>query len=177
MEKLLEHLFDKKLLKILRLFLADKDRQFYLREVAKQSKVPIATTSRNVQKLLSLDLITLIKINKFKFYKLNKDNPNIKYLESFLREESRIIDIFIDSVKKVPGVHSVIEHGEIGKDRANLLILGDTVEAAELKAIVADIKEKYKFTISYLTLTLEQFNQMSQIGLYSGDKKVLYQKT
>jgi hypothetical protein len=176
MEKLLEHLFDKKMLKILRLFLADKDRQFYLREIAKQTKVPIATTSRNVDKLIKLELIRLIMINKFKFYQLNNDNPNIKYLESFLREETRIIDIFIDSAKKLPGIHSIIEHGDIGKDRASLLVLGDGVDAAELKTIVADIKEKYKFTISYLTLTQEQFNQMSQIGLYSGEKKVLYGK-
>lgn len=176
MEKLLEHLFDKKMLKILRLFLADKDRQFYLREIAKQSKVPIATTSRNIDKLLKLELVRLIMINKFKFYQLNYDNPNIRYLESFLREETRIIDIFIDSAKKLPGISTIIEHGEVTKDRANLLVLGDSVDAAELKAIVSDIREKYKFTISCLTLTLEQFNQMSQIGLYSGEKKVLYGK-
>ena len=94
-----------------------------------------------------------------------------------MREETRIIDIFIESAKSIQGVQSIIEHGEIGKDRANLLILGDTVDANELKAIVSNIKDQYKFTISYLTLTLEQFNQMSQIGLYSGGKKILWNRT
>lgn len=171
---ILEELFDQKMLRILRMFIADKEKQFYLREISKDANVPVATTARIIDKLLKLELIKLIVVKKFKLYQLNADNPNIKYLESFLREEKLILDIFVDAVKNLSGVTSIIQHGEIMKERANILILGENIDGAELKRIVAEIKEKYKFTISYLTLAREQFQQMSKMGLYSGEKKLLY---
>ncbi len=171
---LLEELFDQKMLRILRMFIANKDNQFYLREISKQCKVPVATTSRIIDKLLKLSLIKIIKIKKFKLYQLHTDNSNIRYLESFLREEKRILDFFLDAIKSMNGIISVIQHGEVLKDRANILVIGEGIDAAELKRIVAEIKEKYKFTISYLVLTEIQFRQMSTMGLYSGKKKVIF---
>ena len=65
--KLLEELFDKKVLKVLKLFLADKGNEFYLREIAKLSKVPVASTYRIITKLIALNIIDEKKIkNKIK---------------------------------------------------------------------------------------------------------------
>lgn len=172
---LLEQLFDSKILKIIRLFLNEKEGQFYLREISIKTNVPVATTYRFIKKLLGLDLIEEIKIKKFKLYKL-KESYNIVFLESFIREEKRILDVFVDKIKIIPGVKSLILHGKEMKDRANILIIGDNVDSNLVKQICADIKEKYNFTISSLTLTDDQFNQMSNMGLYSGQKKMIYTK-
>ena len=40
-ENLLENLFDSKSLRVLRLFIDDKGNEFYLREIAKKSNVPV----------------------------------------------------------------------------------------------------------------------------------------
>ncbi len=173
---ILEGLFDTKILKITRLFINEKENQFYLREISKKVNVPIATTFRIVKKLLKLEIIEEIKIKKFKLYKL-KESLNTKFLESFIREEKRILDNFVERIKQIPGVNSLILHGREMKDRANILLIGESIDSNQIKQICADIKEKYNFTISSLTLTEDQFTQMSSMGLYSGDKKILYKKT
>ncbi len=171
----LESLFDSKILKIVRLFLNEKDNQFYLREISNKVKVPVATTFRIVKKLLKLGLIQEIKIKKFKLYKL-KEGPNITFLESFIREEKRILDAFVDKIKNIEGISSIIQHGKEIKDRANILLIGENIDNNTIKQLCADIKDKYNFTISSLTLTEDQFNQMSSMGLYSGEKKTIFNK-
>lgn len=171
----LEGLFDTKILKIVRLFLNEKENQFYLREISNKVSVPVATTFRIVKKLLELGLIQEIKIKKFKLYML-KEGSNTKFLESFIREEKRILDLFIDKIKVLSGINSVILHGKEMKDRANLLIIGENIDSNAIKQLCGEIKDKYNFTISSLTLTEDQFTQMSSMGLYSGEKKILYKK-
>ena len=172
---LLEGLFDNKKLKVIKLFLQNKEKQFYLREIAKQTRVPIASTFRIIKKLMELELITQIKINKFKLYK-TATNDNIVFLETFLREGKRIVQFFVEKAKELDGISSVILHGEETEEKANILLIGTNINSNELKRICAEIKEQYNFTISPLTLTQEQFTQMSNMGLYSGKKTVLFSK-
>ena len=173
--KILESLFDKKKLKVLKLFLQEKDKEFYLREVAKSTGVSIATTFRIIQKLASLNLIDVIIINKFKLYKLAQ-NDNTQFLESFLKEGKRIVQYFVEEIKKLPSVEAVILHGKETEEKANVLLIGEGINANEVKRICGLIKEQYNFTVSALSLTKEQFAQMSTMGLYSGEKKVLFKK-
>jgi len=70
----------------------------------------------------------------------------------------------------------VLLHGKQGNQRANVLIIGSDVDNAKIKEICGNIKEKYKFIISPLVLTAEQFKQMSSMGLYSGKEKVLFKR-
>jgi len=172
---LLEGLFDNKKLKVIKLFLQNKEKQFYLREIAKQTRVPIASTFRIIKKLMELELITQIKINKFKLYK-TATNDNTVFLETFLREGKRIVQFFVEKAKELDGISSVILHGEETEEKANILLIGTNINSNELKRICAEIKEQYNFTISPLTLTQEQFTQMSNMGLYSGKKTVLFSK-
>ncbi|HYD03435.1 MAG TPA: helix-turn-helix domain-containing protein, partial [Alphaproteobacteria bacterium] len=78
-QKILENLFDKKIVSILRLFLKKKDQQFYLKEISKLTKVPLASTHRILKKLEELSLIEKTKIKHLKIYKL-AENEKTKYL-------------------------------------------------------------------------------------------------
>tara|TARA_Y100000310_G_scaffold258947_1_gene267501 strand:- start:544 stop:1083 length:540 start_codon:yes stop_codon:yes gene_type:complete len=173
--KLLEELFDKKVLKVLKLFLADKDNEFYLREVAKLSKVPVASTYRIITRLTALDIIDEKKIKKFKLYKINQ-NKNTEFLESFIKEDKRIIEKFVELASNIPNVESLILHGTEQKDRANVLIIGENIDSNLIKNICGELKEEYNFTVSALTLAKAQFKQMSDMGLYSGKKKTLFER-
>ncbi|MDP7141653.1 MAG: hypothetical protein QF362_03000 [Candidatus Woesearchaeota archaeon] len=173
--KLLEELFDKKVLKVLKLFLADKGNEFYLREIAKLSKVPVASTYRIITKLIALNIIDEKKIKKFKLYKI-KQNKSTEFLESFIKEDKRIVEIFVESASKMPNVESLILHGSELKDRANVLIIGENIDSNLVKNICGEIKEEYNFTVSALTLAKAQFEQMSNMGLYSGKRKTLFER-
>ncbi len=173
--KLLEELFDKKLLSIIKFFLLHKKKEFFLQEIAKETKVPLATVFRNMNKLLALQLVEEVKIKKFKLYRC-AENDNIVFLESFLKEGKHIIENFAEAVSSISGIKEILLHGQEEEDRANILIIGSMVDSNEVKRICAEFKEKYDYNVTPLTLEREQYEQMSRMGLYSGKKKILFKR-
>jgi DNA-binding IclR family transcriptional regulator len=83
-EKLLESLFDKKILNILRLLVKKRDQKFTLQEIAKSTKVPLASCFRILRKLLELEIISMEKTKHLKIYFLN-ENDKTKYLKNVLK--------------------------------------------------------------------------------------------
>lgn len=173
--KLLESLFDKKTLNILKLFLKRKEQQLCLQEVAKYSRVPLSSTHRIVNKLLDLELIERIKVKHLKVYGL-KQNEKTRYLDAIFEEKKTIIDEFVESIMSITQIESIILHGKEEKEKASILIIGEGIDNEIIRQAIIKIKEKYNFTITHMTLTEEQFNQMAAINLYSGKKEVLFEK-
>ena len=84
--------------------------------------------------------------------------------------------MFIDTVKDIKELQYIVLHGKETKDRANLLLIGENIDSGKIKEICAKIKEEHNFIISPLTVTAEQYDSMSKMGLYSGKKNILYEK-
>lgn len=70
MNSILEGIVDKKIIGILNVFIKNKNELFHLQKVSELSKVPLATSFRLMRRLVSLQLVKIIRINKFKVYKL-----------------------------------------------------------------------------------------------------------
>jgi len=174
-QKILEGLFDKKMLTILKLFLKKKDQQFYLKEISKQTKVPLATTHRILNKLLDSEIIDRTKIKHLKIYKLS-DNEKTKYLESVFEEKKTILDEFIEQANNINGIKIIMIYGREEKEKANLLIIGESIDNSLIREIIVKIKEKYNFTITHLVLTESQYQQMAAMNLYPGKKEILLEK-
>jgi len=174
-QKILENLFDKKLLNILKLFLKKKDQQFYLKEISKQTKVPLASTHRILNKLLNLEIIERTKIKHLKIYKL-KENEKTKFLEAIFEEKKTILDEFVELANNITGIKTIISSGREEKDKANLLIIGESIDNSLIREIIVKIKEKYNFTITHLVLTETQYEQMAAMNLYPGKKEILLEK-
>ena len=100
----------------------------------------------------------------------------MQFLTSFIKQTVKVIEIFVKQVKDINGINAIIQHGKENQNRANLLLIGTDIPGTKIKEIIANIKEKYNFYISYMSLTVEQYEQMSSMGLYSGSKRVLYEK-
>ncbi len=83
MDDVLYGLVDKKIRNILNIFIKNKNELFHLQKIAKLSNVPIASSFRIVRKLVSLGFVSVIRINKFKVYKLS-DSKKTKVLIGFL---------------------------------------------------------------------------------------------
>ena len=86
--RVFEELIDKKTLKILRLLMADKTKQFHIQKISVDSKVPLTSTFRVVKRLVELNLIEQIKIGKLKIYK-SADNEATKEIEGVLLREQK----------------------------------------------------------------------------------------
>lgn len=174
-DNFLEQLFDDKKLRILKLLLRESDKEYYLREISNLANVSDASTYRIIQLLSALKLVETIKIKKLKLYKL-ANNKNTKLLETFLKDDIRALDTFVEELQSLENIDQVILHGDEKPDKANILLIGTNIDSGRVKAIVASIKETFNFTISTLNLEAEQYAQMSSMGLYSGKKKVLFTK-
>lgn len=173
--ELLQSLFDHKIIRIINVLLQNKDKEFYLRELSRESTVSLATTYRIVQKLVELKIIKKIKVSRFKVYQI-EDNEQAIFLSSIIKGRKKALQEFIDKAKLIKGVNVLILHGEESETKANLLLIGENIDAEKIKGIVNEIKDKHEFIISYLTLTPVQYEQMSSIGLLQRQKKILYER-
>ena len=54
--------------------------------------------------------------------------------------------------------------------------MGYNINPGEVKRLSAEIKEKYSFTISTLSLGKEQFEQMKGMDLFPRVKRILYRR-
>jgi len=77
----LKTLIDDKIIRILKTFIKNKNKPMYLREIAKISQVPPATTMRILKKISTEKIIEEIKISKFKFYQYREN----KQIEGFFK--------------------------------------------------------------------------------------------
>lgn len=171
---ILAGLIDEQLLKVFRFFINNPDQQFYLRELAKRSRVPPASAYRIVQTLKKLELIQEHKMKKFKFYQLNELNAG--FLADILADHKSAIQEFVDTIKADPRLEMVVLHGKEERTKANLLLIGTHIDTELVRSAALHAKEEYGFNIIHLALDPDQYNQMSSMGLYPGKKVMLYQQ-
>ena len=171
----LEHLFDEKLLKILRLFYKEYDKEFYLREIAKKTNVAPASTFRILKKLMKLKLIKQIVIKRFKLYKL-EDNEYTRFLGPVVKKGKQALEVFITRAKDLYGLDSIIlQSGDTDK-KANLIVIGSGINQDKIKNLCGQMLEEFNYRLTALVLEKEQFEQMDKMGLYPGKKKVIYKR-
>jgi len=170
---ILKQLFDKKILRIIDVFLQNKDKQFYLRELGRAADVSPATTYRIIGKLVKAGIVEEINISKFKVYRIII-NEKTKGLSKLLKEDVNQLEIFVEKAKELEGIDLIILHGKKTNKSANILIIGNDSVSEKAEAIVNEIRQKHNFNIDLLILSDLQFRQMTKLGVYSGDKKVLW---
>ena len=175
-EKLLEQLFDKKILVIIRYFIKNPNQNFYLREISKATRIPVSSTFRIINRLVEIKLLQIHKFKAFKLYSWN-DNEQAKYIQYILEQKKTVLDSFVERASQIEGIQLIILHGEATKSQASLLIIGKNIDDSMLKELVGKAKEENDFTINYLNLQPEQFNQMAAMGLYPKKKTILFEKT
>ncbi|MFH1649621.1 MAG: hypothetical protein ABIA93_03660 [Candidatus Woesearchaeota archaeon] len=171
----LSAVMDRKSLRILKLFSQNPDREYTLQEAGKASKVPLATTFRIVNKFVSLNALQRTKTKHLKVYKLAQ-TPEAKLLSGLLEERGSAIEEFVKRIKDLPGIRSIIQHGD-DRERAQIIVIGTRETPTEpVQAAAADIKASFGYTILPLNLEQAQFQQMNSMNFFPGEKKVLFDK-
>ncbi len=170
--------FDRKKIAVIRTLMVKKQNKFYLTEISEQAKVPIATTFRILNKLIKLNLVVQTKISKFKLYQLNDSeevSESMAKLEGIIKEEKVTAEKFVADLKAAGDVSLIIVHGESEENKANLLIIGNSINSDKIKEVSVKAKEKYSFVLLPLILTKDLFEQMKERNLLKGDLRVLYE--
>ena len=171
--EVLGNLFDKKILNILRLFIKNNDKEFYLREIARNTNVSAASTYRIINKLLKMDVIELRKEKTAKLYRL-KDNEITEFLESIIEIDA--LDFFVEKVSEVNNVEEILLLGKKKDNKANLVILGNNIDSEKITFLTKVTKQNHNFNINHITISRRQYSRMLDMGLYPGNKKTLYKR-
>lgn len=173
-KEILEKLFDKKMIKVLKLFINNPDEEYYLREIAKMTRVPPATVFRILKTLKDLELISELKVKHLKTYEFNPENSS--FLIDLLEDKTSALQEFTQFISGVSGVDMAVLHGKEEKEKASILIIGDNIDGDAIREKIVDIKQKYKFNIIHLVVLPNQYQQMVSMGLYPGRKQTIYDK-
>jgi len=171
--EIMERLFDKKIVKLLQFFLNNDSSQFYLREISRNTRVSAASTYRILNKLVELKILEINEIKTAKLYSL-ANNKTVDFIKTIL--EVDVLQYFIEQAVKMPEINEILLLGKKEKAKANVLVLGENIDKSKMKLLTGEIKEKYDFTVNQMSLSREQYEQMSAMGLYPGNKKVLFRR-
>ncbi len=166
-----EELFDSNKIAVLKVLVNSKE-EWYLRELSRKSEVPVTTTFRVLEQLVSLGLVQKREMKTAKLYSMIK-NERTAVLFNLLGERVDPLQIFGEKIKNITGIRQVIVQGEVRQDGANVLVIGSGFDADAVKRIGEDIEKNTGFKVYSLGLTEDQYKQMSQMGFYPGPKKVL----
>ena len=163
-------LIDKKKAAVLHILL-NASEEMYLTEIAQKSDVSITSTFRILQEFVELKIIQRKEWKTSKLYFADKNAP-ATFLKELFSEPFDGVSEFVTSMKNISGINSIILHGTQKKDKANVLLIGEEIDVGKIEESCSMLKKK-GFELSYLTLGKQQYEQMTKMGLYAGEKKVL----
>src|SRR3989338_6852956 len=89
---------------IILLFVYNQNREFYLSEIARTIGTSVGTTQREINKLISLDLIAFKKRAGLNLYTLNKRFTLLKELESIIKKTVGIESELRNELNKIDGI-------------------------------------------------------------------------
>jgi len=173
--EILKSLFDDKKIRVINVLLQERDKQFYLREISKVADVSLATTYRIINQLVKLNIAKIVPVSKFKLYQI-EDNEQAMFLATILKEKKKALQEFIDVLRTIKGIHMLILHGEDTETKANVLVIGEDIDTEQVKRVASAIKDRFNFNITYMTLTGQQYEQMSSLGLLQKQKRILFEQ-
>ena len=81
---ILEELVDPKVISILKVLLKEPKGLFHLQKISRLSKVPLASTFRIVNSLVSKELVSVVTVDKLKLYQL-PDTKKTEELKKLLK--------------------------------------------------------------------------------------------
>jgi len=166
----LAQLIDEKKAAVLKALLNSKE-ELCLNEVASKSEVSLTSTFRILQEFVDAGLVKRREWKNAKVYS-PEENEKINFLRDLFYEEFDGLAEFVNQVAPINSIQSIVTYGPKKKDKASVMIIGEGIDMTKVNEVCQKLKDK-GFELTCLTLTKAQYDQMTRMGLYSGDKKVL----
>ena len=169
-KEILTKLIDDKKAAILQTVLNSKE-EMYLKEISEKSNVSITSTFRILKDFVDFGILDKKEWKTSKVY-FCQNNSHTDFLKDLFSEQFDGLQEFVDSVRDLEGVNNIVLHGAKKKGKASVLLIGPEIDADKVDVICKEIKNK-GFEVNFMALTKDQYAQMTKMGLYAGEKKVL----
>jgi len=149
--------------KLLTKLMMEPERQFYIREISRETQIPYSMAYKELNNLEQLGIITSQKKGKITLLQVNKETTYYKDLRNLIMKTTGIANIIQNHIK-----HSEIEYllifGSIasGEDTPesdiDLMIIGDTPET-EIIEVANEIEKNIGRELNYILWTRREFEK------------------
>ncbi|HIH14284.1 MAG TPA: nucleotidyltransferase domain-containing protein [Nanoarchaeota archaeon] len=134
------------------------DREFTIRELARESGTPYATAWREVQALDKYGIILTKKIGTYTICKLNKVSPYMKTLKVILEETPHRLafELFKSKIKHHPNIKKIYLFGSVAK--------GEEKPSSDVDVAII-VKKHFKKFEKWINKTMTEVLEKTQINL------------
>ena len=176
-----EQLFGSKTrVKLIRIFLDNPDKLFYVRELTRMSDSLINSVRRELQNLINLKIIieqkvsskkkkdqVVSKINAKKFYQLNPKNIFQKDLQSLFSKGKVLVEKkLVDRIKRMGDIKYLALGGVFTHDEravSDLFVVGD-FDKQKMIAVLNKFEKELEKDINYTVMQEEEFKLRNDIS-------------
>ncbi|MBU1131563.1 hypothetical protein KJ840_05535 [Patescibacteria group bacterium] len=167
--------------KLLKLFLENPERQFFVRELTREINERINSVRRELDNLTKFGLLTSKQVDQKRYYQASKDFVLFDELTALIKKSKLLIEkVVAEKVKKLDGLRYLALTGRFVEDESiptDVLLVGKISKEA-LKKFIGDLEKIYQKEIRYTYLTTHEFNIRKEVTdkfLYSilNSKKVI----
>ncbi len=148
--------------KILALFIYNRDKDYYLSEIAQKATASAGNAQRELNRLIKLDIIVMQKRGSRNLYQLNKKNRILPELESIFRKTAGIEQVLCVALQKVKGIElaflfgSYVKGGFKSDSDVDLYVIGG-IEEDDLFKIIEDVEKNFDLVINYHLANKKEF--------------------
>ncbi len=154
--------------KVMRLFIFNKELSFTTKSISERAKISSSQARREVNILEKLGLIRKTRSNKAQSFTLNDKFEHLKSLERLLLEISPIHEV--DMVKKISKncrlklfiLSGVFVGNE--ESRADMLIVGENIQRKPLENTIKLIESLVGKELRYAALSVGEYKYRQNIG-------------
>lgn len=162
MSEILEKLFHSKAeVKIIRLFLNNKEDKYSLPEIAEKTKTDMATLRKEIVNLEKAGFALASKKNQKTYFGLNLNFIFLDELERlFFKATPSSADRIKNRIQKIGHVKLVLISGALinsDKGRVDILIVGDAINKARLLEFLSDLESEVGRSLRYVYMNNDEF--------------------
>ena len=150
--------------KLITKLMMEPDRQFYIREISRETNIPYSMVYKELDNLEHLGIITSQKKGKITLLSVNKETPYYRDLRSLIMKTTGIYNIIQDQLRKHTDIEYLLVFGSVanGEDTQDsdidLMVIGDIPEI-ELIEEAREIEKNVGRELNYILWTRDEFEK------------------
>lgn len=147
----------------------DADKTFYVRQLAKEMRIPYSMLYKEEKNLAFLGIVDEERRGKVTLVSVNKKLPYFAELKSLMLKTAGIAGLIRDSLRKIPGVSYALIYGsfacgeETESSDVDVLVVGDVEEERVLRAF-GTTEQRTGREINYIVWSDEEFRKRARGG-------------
>jgi predicted nucleotidyltransferase len=149
--------------------LMNADRSFYIRQLAKEMRLPYSMLYKEEKNLASLGIVDEEKRGKVTLVSVNKKLPYFAELKSLVMKTAGLASVIGAALRKLQGIRYALIYGSFASGEeseasdVDILIVGDVEEERVLKA-VGGIEQNTGREINYIVWSDREFVKRARSG-------------